>query len=104
MAIATPACQQRLEVICRPITITRHQCRPIESLARPCEELSHGNKVIPGRWHLKWLLVLLLESRLLMRIIEQVLPIGHCQDVRLKRKTINLKALACNGIHIDGLC
>src|SRR2546428_60402 len=104
MAIATPACQQRLEVIRCPVTITRHQCRPIESLSRSCEELGHCNKVIPGRWHVKWLLVLLLESCLLMRIIKQVLPIGQRQNVRLKWKAINLKAFACNCIWIDWLC
>src|SRR5579864_8709189 len=104
MAIATPACQQRLEVICRPITVTRHKCRPIESLAGPCEELSHCSEIIPCLRHCEWLLVLLLESRLLMWIIEQILPIGHRKDVRLKRKAIDLKAMACNCIYIDWLC
>src|SRR5437870_5594112 len=103
MAITTPACQQHLKVICRPITVTRHKCRSIESLAGPCEELSHWNKVIPCLRHCKWLLVLLLESRLLMWIIEHVFTVGHGQDVRLKRKAIDLKALACNCIYIDWL-
>ena|SRR6266436_1759575 len=39
-----------------------------------------------------------------MWIIEQVLPIGQRQDVRLKRKAIDLKALARNGIWINWLC